>query len=448
MTYIPNTDANRKTILNAIGASSVEELLTVIPKDIRLPRPLGLPPALSEMELADLLMDLSSQNLDNDHAVSFIGGGLYDHYIPSAIKHLAGRSEFLTSYTPYQPEVSQGTLQGIYEFQSMICELTGMDVANASMYDGASAMAEAILMARALTGRNRVVLVDTTHPQYIETARTYAHGPGIHLDLLVCPEGVVDPVALKTMVTDQTACVVIQHPNFFGNLEAVAAIEPITHAAGALLVVVVDPISVGLINPPGVYGADIAVGEGQSLGNQISFGGPALGFFATRQDYVRRMPGRIAGQTVDQQGRRGFVLTLQAREQHIRREKATSNICTSQQLNALMATIYLAMTGKYGLRKIAELCLQKSHYAAERICSIPGYELAFKTPFFKEFVVRTPGNPTAIVHELSKKGIHAGVSLRRFPALNLEDSLLIAVTERRTKEQIDRLANALERLKH
>jgi glycine dehydrogenase subunit 1 len=381
--------------------------------------------------------------MDADHTVSFVGGGMYDHFIPSAIRHLAGRSEFLTSYTPYQPEVSQGTLQGIYEFQSMICALTGLDVANASMYDGASATAEAMMMARAITGRNRVTLAGSLHPQYMETVRTYAHGPGIAVDVVACPDGGVDADALRKAVSDQTACAIIQHPNFFGNLEDMTALEPVVHGVGALLVMVVDPIALGLLKPPGAYGADIAVGEGQALGNAMSFGGPALGFFAVKEEYVRRLPGRIAGQTVDQQGRRGFVLTLQAREQHIRRDKATSNICTSQQLNALMATIYMALMGKQGLGRVAELCLQKSHYAAERIAAIPGYRLRFDRPFFKEFVVHTPGNPSAVIHELAKEGVLAGVSLRRFPAFDLEDGLLIAVTERRTRAQIDRLVDLL-----
>ncbi|MBM3265939.1 MAG: aminomethyl-transferring glycine dehydrogenase subunit GcvPA, partial [candidate division Zixibacteria bacterium] len=379
--------------------------------------------------------------------VSFVGGGMYDHHIPSVVRHLVGRSEFLTSYTPYQPEVSQGTLQGIYEFQSMICDLTGMDIANASMYDGASAMAEAMMMARALTGRHRVALSGAIHPHYAETARTYAHGPRIPLDTIPCRQGITDPDEVKRIVTDDTACVVLQHPNFLGSLEEVSAIEQTAHAAGALFVMVVDPISLGLLKSPGEYGADIAVGEGQMLGNAMSFGGPALGFFATKEAFVRRMPGRIAGQTFDQQGRRGFVLTLQAREQHIRRDKATSNICTSQQLNALMASIYLAMMGKEGLRKVAELCVRKSHYAAERIADLPGYRRAFHAPFFREFVVETPGDPTAIVHELSKHGLLAGISLKRFPAFDMEHGLLIAVTERRTKKQIDRLAEALATVK-
>lgn len=445
MTYIPNTDADRRAMMDAIGIESVEALLTVIPDDVRLDAPLDLPPALSELELHDTMGEMAARNGSADRMASFVGGGMYDHFVPSAIGHLAGRSEFLTSYTPYQPEVSQGTLQGIYEFQTMICELTGLDVANASMYDGASATAEAALLARSATRRDRVLLAGGLHPHYVETVYTYAHGPGIEVETLPCTGGTLDPDRLASALSDDTACVIVQHPNFFGCLESMRDLERVVHAAGALLVMAVDPISLGVIESPGAYGADIAVGEGQSMGNHVSYGGPALGFFAARDRFVRRMPGRIAGQTVDQENRRGFVLTLQAREQHIRRDKATSNICTSQQLNALMATIYLSLIGKAGLRQVAELCLHKSHYAAERIADLPGYELAFDRPFFKEFVVRTPAPPGEIVTRLADEGLLAGIDLRRFPSLELENGLLIAVTERRTRAQIDRLVAALGR---
>ncbi len=443
MTYIPNTDADRQAMMEAIGIGSVEELLTVIPTGVRLDGALDLPPALSELELHDTMGEMAARNGSADRMASFVGGGMYDHFVPSAIGHLAGRSEFLTSYTPYQPEVSQGTLQGIYEFQTMICELTGLDVANASMYDGASATAEAAMLARSATRRDRVILAGSVHPHYIETVRTYAHGPGISVETLPCPNGTLDPDLLESALDDDTACVIVQHPNFFGCLESMRDLERVVHGAGALLVMAVDPISLGVIESPGAYGADIAVGEGQSMGNQVSYGGPALGFFAARDRFVRRMPGRIAGQTVDQENRRGFVLTLQAREQHIRRDKATSNICTSQQLNALMATIYLSLIGKEGLKQVAELCLHKSHYAAERIADLPGFELAFDRPFFKEFVVRTPAAPGEIVTRLADDGLLTGIDLRRFPSLEIENGLLIAVTERRTRAQIDRLVEAL-----
>lgn len=445
MTYIPNTDADRRAMMEAIGIGSVEELLTVIPDDVRLGGPLDLPPALSELELHDTMGEMAARNGSADRMASFVGGGMYDHFVPSAIGHLAGRSEFLTSYTPYQPEVSQGTLQGIYEFQTMICELTGLEVANASMYDGASATAEAAMLARSATGRDRVILAGTVHPHYVETVRTYAHGPGIEVETLPCPNGALDTGLLESSLTGDTACVIVQHPNFFGCLESMGDLVRAVHGAGALLVMAVDPISLGVIESPGAYGADIAVGEGQSMGNQVSYGGPALGFFAARDRFVRRMPGRIAGQTVDQANRRGFALTLQAREQHIRRDKATSNICTSQQLNALMATIYLSLIGKEGLKQVAELCLHKSHYAAARIADLPGYELAFDRPFFKEFVVRTPAAPGEIVTRLADDGLLAGIDLGRFPSLGIEDGLLIAVTERRTRAQIDRLVKALGR---
>ncbi|MXY48792.1 MAG: aminomethyl-transferring glycine dehydrogenase subunit GcvPA [Gemmatimonadetes bacterium] len=445
MTYIPNTDADRQAMMAVIGIESVEELLSVIPDDVRLDGPLDLPPALSELELHDTMGEMSARNGSADRMASFVGGGMYDHFVPSAIGHLAGRSEFLTCYTPYQPEVSQGTLQGIYEFQTMICELTGLEVANASMYDGASATAEAAMLARSATGRDRVILAGSVHPHYVETVRTYAHGPGIEVETLPCPNGALDPGQLESALTDDTACVIVQHPNFYGCLESMSELERVVHGAGALLVMAVDPISLGVIESPGAYGADIAVGEGQSMGNQVSYGGPALGFFAARDRFVRRMPGRIAGQTIDQENRRGFVLTLQAREQHIRRDKATSNICTSQQLNALMATIYLSLIGKEGLKQVAELCLHKSHYAAARIADLPGYELAFDRSFFKEFVVRTPAPPDKIVTRLADDGLLAGIDLGRFPSLEIEDGLLIAVTERRTRAQIDRLVEALAR---
>ena len=312
MAYIPNTDANRRAMMDAIGIDSVEELLSVIPREVRQEKPLNLPPALSELELHDTMGELAARNGSADRLASFVGGGMYDHFVPSAIGHLASRSEFLTSYTPYQPEVSQGTLQGIYEFQTMICELTGLDVANASMYDGASATAEAAMLARSATRRNRVLLAGSLHPHYVETVYTYAHGPGIEVETLPCPEGTLDPERLAAAISDDTACVIVQHPNFLGCLESMRDLERVVHGAGALLVMAVDAISLGVIESPGAYGADIAVGEGQSMGNQVSFGGPALGFFAARERYVRRMPGRIAGQTVDQEDRRGFVLTLQA----------------------------------------------------------------------------------------------------------------------------------------
>ncbi|MBT5872989.1 MAG: aminomethyl-transferring glycine dehydrogenase subunit GcvPA [Candidatus Latescibacteria bacterium] len=446
MSYIPNTDADRKLMLEAIGVASIDELLSVVPHEVRLPHPLSLPSALSELELTDLMAEMADQNLDADQCVSFLGAGVYDHYVPSAIKHLAGRSEYLTAYTPYQPEVSQGTLQGIYEFQTMICELTGLEVANASMYDGASAAAEAMMMACAATKRKQVVVVGSLHPQYTGTIHTYSHGPGIAVTEIPCHQGRVNPDDVRNAVSDESACLIVQHPNFFGGLEEITELETIVHKAGALLVMIVDPISLGLLKSPGEYGADIAVGEGQALGNHMSYGGPALGFMAVKKAFIRRIPGRIAGKTVDDQGRRGFVLTLQAREQHIRRDKATSNICTSQQLNALMATIYLSLIGKSGLKKVADLCLQKSHYAAQQISELPGFDLRYQIPYFKEFVVKTPIDPAQLVHDLSRSKIHAGLDLRRFPGMDLDDCLLVAVTERRTKQQIDLFVESLAAL--
>ena len=447
MTYIPNTDANRKSMMSTLGIKSVEDLLTIIPDDVRIARPLNLPPSLSELELHDIIGEMAARDDSADKMISFVGGGMYDHFVPSAISHLAGRSEFLTSYTPYQPEVSQGTLQGIYEFQTMICELTGLDVANASMYDGASAAAEAVLLARGTTRRNHVILAGSLHPHYSETIRTYAHGHKIEVETLPCSEeGTIDPEKLISQISENTACIVIQHPNFFGCLESMRALEEIVHNAGALLVMVVDPISLGIIESPGAYGADIAVGEGQSMGNQVNFGGPALGFFAAKERFIRRMPGRIAGKTIDRENREGIVLTLQAREQHIRRDKATSNICTSQQLNALMATIYLSLIGKQGLKEIGELCLHKSHYAAEKIAELPNYDLVFKKPFFKEFVIRTPTDTGHLIKKLAEKQILGGINLNQFPSLGIKNGLLISITERRTRPQIDQLVEVLNQL--
>jgi glycine dehydrogenase subunit 1 len=431
--YIPNTAADRQAMLAAIGVASVEELFADIPAEFRIGG-LGLPPALSEPELVRELSALAGRNQPVDGMPCFLGGGAYRHFIPSVVGEVIGRSEFATAYTPYQAEISQGTLQTIFEFQSMVCELTAMDVANAGMYDGASALAEACLMAAGVSGRRRIALLSTLHPHYQAVVRTYAFGRGLAVDVMP-PDGLA--------LSEEHACLAVQQPNFFGYvLPDAEALAKAVHAAGALFIVSADPISLGLFRPPGEYGADVVVGEGQSLGSPLNFGGPYLGLFACRQQYLRQMPGRIVGRTSDGQGRTGYVLTIQTREQHIRRERATSNICTSQQLVALAATVYLAAMGKQGLRQVAELCYHKAHYAAQRIARLPGYSLAFDGLFFKEFVVRCPsasGGPSEVNRALLARGIVGGLDVSQY----VENGLLLCVTEMNTREEIDRLAEAL-----
>lgn len=427
--YIPLTDDDRTEMLAVIGASSTANLFVDIPAEHFRPE-LRLADALTELELLEHTRTLAGQNrAANDHAC-FLGAGAYRHFRPSLIEPLVMRGEFLTSYTPYQPEVSQGTLQTIFEFQSLVCELTGMDVANAGMYDGASALAEACLMACAVTGRRRVAISDRVHPNWIATVRAYAHGRDITVD--------VQPHADFTL-SEEYACLAVQQPDFLGRMAAAAsAWGEAAHAAGALFVVAADPISLGLYRPPSDYGADIVVGEGQSLGVPLSFGGPYVGLFACRESYIRRMPGRVAGETVDTEGRRGFVLTLQTREQHIRRERATSNICTSQQLIALSTAMYLATMGPQGLRRVGELCYGKAHELAARIEQIPGYSVENDEPWFHEFVVRTPLPPAAINAAFLERGIIGGLDVS-----DIRSRMLLCVTEMNTSEELDRMVAAL-----
>jgi glycine dehydrogenase subunit 1 len=442
MRYISNTPAQQKEMLGLIGVTSVEDLLVRIPTKARLSRPLNLPRALAEVDLVRLLRRMSGENADADEYACFLGAGSYDHAIPSPINHLISRGEFFTAYTPYQPEASQGTLRSIFEYQTMMAELTGMDVANASIYDGASSLAEAVLMAHSVTGRDAVAMSRGVNPLYRQVVETYSEGPGLKLKSVALGDGVTDLDALKKVTSGQTAAVVVQYPNFFGCLEDVKAAGEIAHAAGALLIVVADPVNLGLLTPPGTLGADIVVGEGQGLGVPMSYGGPNLGVFATKQDLVRRMPGRLVGATVDLDGQRGFVLTLQTREQHIRREKATSNICTNVALCALMATIYVAIMGKRGLRKVGELSVAKAHYAAKALAAVPGVRLRYGAPFFKEFTLELPKSPERVVKRLMKEKILAGVPLKVLDRQH-KDCLLVAVTERRTKDEIDAYAAAL-----
>src|SRR5947209_7410188 len=377
-------------MLDQIGVKSVQDLFQSIPAPLRLKRPLDVPPALTEIELTRHAQALAARNRSADNTVCFLGGGSYDHFIPAVVDAVAGRSEYYTAYTPYQAEASQGSLQAFFEFQTLICQLTGLDVANASLYDGGSAVAEAVLMALAVTRRHGPVLVaDSVHPEYRRTLATYLTNLEVQPLVLPCPHGFLDPDDVKHAVTDQTPCVLVQHPNFFGCLEEVEALAAAAQATGALFVVSFDPISLGLLKRPGQYGADIAVAEGQCLGNPMTYGGPYLGLLACREQFLRKIPGRLVGQTVDRTGKRCWVLTLQTREQHIRREKATSNICTNQGLLALRTAVYLAALGPVGLAETASLCARKAHYAAEQLARA-GLPLRFERPFFKEFAVGAP----------------------------------------------------------
>jgi glycine dehydrogenase subunit 1 len=442
MSYIPNTEDDLKIMLKEMGVGGFEELINIIPESLRLKKELKLPNGLSEFELKNLLKGMSEENKSCDKLISFLGGGAYDHFIPSVVNHILLRSEFYTAYTPYQPEFSQGTLQSIYEYQSLICQLTEMEVANASMYDGASAVAEAALLSLAETGRNEILVSASLNPNYYKVLCTYCERGGIKIKKIDLQDGITDLELVDKKLSSKTAGFILQSPNFFGLIENVAEIEKKVHSVGALLIMVCDPVSLAILRTPGEYGADIAVGEGQPLGNSLNYGGPYLGFFACKKSLIRRMPGRIVGATVDSKGRRGYVLVLQTREQHIRRDKATSNICTNEALCALAATVYLSLLGKKGLRKVAELCLQKSHYAVEQISKIDGYRLKFQRPFFKEFVIETPIPAKRVIKLLLKKNILAGIDLSTFDR-KLKNCLLISVAEKRTKNQIDFLVENL-----
>ena len=443
MDFVPMTAAERRAMLERIGVRDVEELFADIPEPARLRRPLDLPPPLSEAELLRHLRELAERNAHVQRYPSFLGAGAYDHLIPTVVQHVISLPEFYTAYTPYQAEVSQGTLQAIFEFQTLICQLTAMEVANASMYDGASAAAEAALAATAITGRRRVVVSEAVHPEYRQVMATYLGNQGIGLETAPWDQGLTDLQALARRLDAETAAVVMQQPNFFGCLDEMAQAAELAHRAGALLVAVVDPISLGLLAPPGDYGADFAVGEAQALGNPLSYGGPYVGFFAARRQHIRRMPGRIVGLARDVEGRRAFALVLQTREQHIRRERATSNICTNQGLNALAATVYLAALGREGIREVAEACLQKAHYAHQQLSRLPGVAAPWPAPFFKEFVLAFDVDPRTVVRRLwEEHGILGGLPLGRFYP-QLASASLWCVTEARTRDEIDRLAAAL-----
>jgi glycine dehydrogenase subunit 1 len=447
--YIPNSPDERAEMLRQIGAGSIETLFESIPEALRLRRPLNVPAALSEIELLKKFDEMAARNQAAGR-FSFLGAGAYSHYIPTVVDHLISRSEFFTAYTPYQPEISQGTLQAIFEFQTLVCQLTGMDIANASMYDGSTAMAEAVLMAERVTKRGKVLASSAIHPEYLHVAHTYVQHAGIELQHAPfdAATGQTSAAAFES-IDDKTAAIVVQSPNFFGCIEDLEALSQIAHAHGALLIVAVtEAMSFGLLRSPGACGADIVVAEGQSFGVPLSFGGPYVGLFATRDKYARQIPGRLVGEAYDKQGRRGFVLTLATREQHIRREKATSNICTNEGLIALAATVYLETMGPRGIQQVAQRCAQKAQYAARQISKLAGFSLPFSAPFFNEFVVRAPVPASSLLEKLaSEKEIDGGIALSRFDA-NRPNDFLVCVTETNTREQIDALVAGIDSLTH
>jgi len=442
MRYIPNAERDWESMLSVIGHRRLEDLASVLPEGLRLRRPLNLPSPLAEMELVESLRRLSEKGNEGKKWISFLGAGAYNHFIPAVVDHILRRSEFYTAYTPYQPEISQGTLQATFEFQTLICQLTGMDVANASVYDGASAVAEAVLMAQRIKGRKKILISRMVHPESQTVTQTYTHPLGLPLDPIpYSADGTTDLKALEKAMSGEVSAIVLQQPNFFGCLEDVEKSAEIAHAHGALLIVAIqEPLSLALIQPPGQLGADIAVGEGQSFGNGLNFGGPYVGFFAAKEAYLRAMPGRLVGETLDKDGRRGFVLAVATREQHIRREKATSNICTNQALCALAALVYMATFGKQGLRELAETNLSKTEYAKKKLGSVGS--LRFSAPTFNEFVLTLAGDPVPVLSGLRAEGILGGLALSRFfPEMARE--ILVCVTERNSKNDVDRFVEAL-----
>jgi glycine dehydrogenase subunit 1 len=441
--YTSATPADRAEMLATIGVDSVDALFEQVPEPLRLGRPLELPAGMSEADVYERLAALAARNADAEHQVCFLGAGMYDHYVPAIVDAITQRSEFLTPYTPYQPEISQGGLQAMFEFQTMMSELTGLPVSNAGLYEGPSSVASAGYLAIGATkGRRRFVVSRGVHPHSRETLATYAEGFGAAIEEVGLDDGLTDAAALAEAVDGETAAVFLQSPNFLGAVEDVEALGVAAKEHGALLVVAVDPMTLGVLKPPGECGADIALGEGQPLGNRLDFGGPSFGFFCGTEELIRRMPGRIAGETDDVDGRRGFVLALQTREQHIRREKATHNICTAQALNALAATIHLAWLGREGFRELGELLVRRTAYARERLTSVPGVEPLHGAPVAREFAVRLDASVDRVLERCAERGIAAGYPLgREYP--EFEDGLLVAITERRTKAQIDAFAEAL-----
>ena len=444
MQFTQLTDDDVRHMLGTVGAASVEELFRDIPAEARTTG-LAIPPALTEPQLLAEMDRLARANHTCEELACFLGGGMYDHFIPTVVDALAGQSEFVTAYTPYQAEASQGSLQAFYEYQTLVCQLTGMDVANASLYEGATAAAEAVLMARSANGRRRVVVSAAVHPDTRGVLATYLRELPMELTVVEATGGRTSPEDLRRAVNEETAAVLIQNPNVFGCVEPLDRLSAIAHEAGAVVVASVDPISCALLKTPAELGADIAVGDAQPLGVPMSYGGPSCGFMACRDQFMRRMPGRLVGATRDRAGRRAFCLTLQTREQPIRREKATSNICTNQGLMALRAAVYMAAMGRTGIAKAAKMCFDKAHYAAREIAKLPGYSLPYAGPFFKEFVVKCPKPVEKVSAACRSEGILAGVALKGFCA-EMSDCLLVAVTEKRTREEIDRLVNVLKKV--
>jgi glycine dehydrogenase subunit 1 len=440
MDYIQNTPADADDMLKSIGVKSIDDLFSAIPEGVRLKRPLEIPPALPEQDLLFHLSALAARNQTFDAGRCFLGAGAYNHFVPAVVDALFSRGEFLSAYTPYQAEASQGTLQHIFEFQSMICELTGMDVANASHYDGGTALEEAVAMAVDHTERKKVVLSGAVNPQYRSVVKSLFKNLGANIVVVAQVRGQT-PVATLKEAADGAACIVVQNPNFLGGIEDLAAVSEIAHAAGALAIASVNPTSLALLKSPGECGFDIATGEGQPLGIDMNFGGPWAGFIAAKKEFIRGMPGRIVGETVDAEGKRGFTLTLQAREQHIRREKASSNICTNQALMALRATIYLETLGPAGLRRVAELCVQRTHELQEKIAKVPGVKIPFQYPFFHEFVAEIP-HPTQTLTRLQERGFLGGLHLQPL-FRDLRDHVLLCCTERNTSADIDAFVAAL-----
>jgi glycine cleavage system P protein (glycine dehydrogenase) subunit 1 len=435
-------------MLDVIGAASIDELFADIPEEVRLKRALELPDGKPESEVYDGLHQLAGRNTDAESELSFLGAGMYDHYVPAIVDAITSRSEFLTPYTPYQPEVAQGGLQAMFEFQTAMCELTGLPVSNAALYEGPSAVASAAYLAIGATGRKKLVASRGLHPHSRETMVTYSAGFGSEVVEVALDDGVTDAAALAEAVDEETAAIFIQQPNFLGSVEDVEALAAVAKEKGALVIVAADPIALSILKPPGECGADVAVGEGQPLGNRLDYGGPSFGFFCASEEHLRRMPGRIAGEATDADGRRGFVLTLQTREQHIRREKATHNICTAQALNALAGIIHLSWLGKRGFVELGELLARRTAYAREALAAVDGVELLHEVPVVREFAVRLPGASAAAIEAIldrcARQGIAAGYPLaREYP--EYEDCLLVAITERRSREQIDRLAEVLGR---
>ena len=450
MAYLFNTPDQQQEMLQTIGVDSIDSLFEMIPEQLRLNRLLELEPPLTELELEAHVRSLADQNTDKASRICMLGGGVYDHFIPAAVDEIASRGEFYTAYTPYQAEASQGSLQAFFEYQTLICQLTRMDVSNASLYEGGTSVNEAAFMAMRVTRRHgKIVVLGSVHPEYQQILETYLQHLDCEIAVVPTPNGTAQISDVENVIDEQTACLIVQHPNFFGCLEDVQQLTEVAHRTGALMVAAFDPISLGLLERPGDFGADIAVAEGQSLGIPMQYGGPFLGILACRQKFVRQMPGRLIGQTTDRNGKRCFVLNLQAREQHIRREKATSNICTNQGLLALRATVYLSLLGPAGLREAAELSCRKAHYAAEQLTAIEGIELLFDRPFFKEFAIRCRAGATELIHKAADNGFDLGPILKTFPNLEkssgtaTSDAVLVAVTEKRTRDEIDQLAVTL-----